>query len=122
MAAIVFLSVLFRCNDLGPIASSGWFALRDAGGHGILSAHLAQAPLAPWSWVGSRRDEEFTVGQHAMADNRGRPYGLPRTVVMALCMPAVSGIRCESLADGMVVMGVIGLCWARCLSDSMILC
>ena len=110
MAAVVFLPIFYiLVHDLGPIAFFGLVVIS-----GMLAAtefyrlQLAQAPWPWWSWMGVAATGlllSSTQWPTVVADRTV----LLGTVMMALCMPLLSGkpLR-DSLVDGMVlVMGVL---------------
>ncbi|ULA67465.1 MAG: Phosphatidate cytidylyltransferase [Nitrospira sp.] len=110
MAAVVFLPVFYvLVHDLGPIAFFGLVVIS-----GMLAAtefyrlQLAHAPWPWWSWMGVAATGLLlsSIQWPTVIADRTVLLG---TVVMALCMPLLSGkpLR-DSLTDGMVlVMGVL---------------
>ena len=110
MAAVVFLPIFYiLVHDLGPVAFLGLVTLS-----GMLAVaefyrlHLAQTPWPWWSWVGVAATGLLLSSTQWPTFIADRTV-LLGTVLLALCMPLLSGkpLR-DSLTDGMVlVMGVL---------------
>lgn len=110
LAAVIFLPIFYvLVHDLGPTAFFGLVVIAGMVAAGeFYRLHLGQEPWPWWNWLGVAATGLLLSSAQwpALVNDRAVLLG---TVILALCLPLLSGkpLR-DALTDGMVlVMGVL---------------